>query len=179
MADRSSKKIFPYPGGFIKSETFRYNDKDPDDHIYAIVWGSAIYDPRIYQYKSGMKKTEFAIRYKRSGYIVVTIWGDCPAADEAALVRAKERVLVAGIITKHEKTLNDGSVKETRFFHPQCVIPLDRLLELMMSGVRMQQSPSIKELLDKDAEDIFESEGDFDVVNEDGDDSDGFNNLFV
>lgn len=179
MADRSSKKIFKYPGGFIKSETFKYNDKDPDEHIYAVVWGSAIYDPRIYQYKSGMKKTEFAVRYRRSGYIIVTIWGDTPAADEAALVRAKERVLVAGIITKHEKALNDGSVKETRFFHPQCVIPLDRLLEVMLSGVRMGESQAIKELLDKDEEDSFESAGDFEVVDENDDRSVNFDNLFV
>ena len=101
------------------------------------------------------------------------------AADEAALVRAKERVLVAGIITKHEKTLNDGSVKETRFFHPQCVIPLDRLLEVMLSGVRMGESQAIKELLDKDEEDAFESAGDFEVVDENDDRSVNFDNLFV
>ena len=172
MADRTSKKIFKYPGGFIRGKPYKYHETDPDDHVNVIVWGEIIYDPRIFIYKNGKKKTEFAIRYQRGGYIIVNIWGDTPAADEAAMMKARDRVIVFGTITRHDYRTKMGEKKETRFLNPHFIIPCDKLLDLMNVMIRVDNSPSIAKILDDDETDVFESAQDYYPQENDGNTAD-------
>lgn len=173
MADRSSNKIFKYPGGFIKSDVFHYGGEDKDDHIFAIVWGEVIHDPKIRVFKTGTKKTEFAIRYMRGGYIVVNIWGDTPAADAAASLQATDMVCVRGIITKKVYTNSRGETRDATALVPFAVEPYDYTLFIQ----RLYNSPSIRKILEEDEADVMESAGDYKVTEENTDDS--FNGLFM
>lgn len=176
MADRSSNKIFKYPGGFIKSDIFHYGEDDPDDHIFAIAWGEVIHDPKIRIFKTGKKKTEFAIRYMRGGYVVVNIWGDTPAADAAASLRATDMVCCKGIITRHQYINSRDEVKETRFMSAFSVEPYDFTLFLQ----KLFHSPTINKILDEEEGDVMESAGDY-GINEDSneDSSDEVDGLFM
>ena len=181
MADRSSRKVFKYPGGFLKSEPFRYDDDERDEHIYALVWGAVIHNPKIHHYKTKTgKKTEFAIRFRRNGHIIINIFGDTPAADEAAMLKEKERVVAFGTITRHPYVNRDGEEKETRIMYPFFIIPCDRLLEYLLMLARINLSPTIGKILDSDEEDVFESAGDYYAEPEKEESKgEGFEDLFV
>ena len=157
MADRSSNRLFKYPGGFIKSDIFHYGEDDLDDHIFAIVWGEVIHNPKIRVFKNGKKKTEFAIRYMRGGFIVVFIWGDTPAADAAASLKATDMVCVKGIVTRHKYENKHGEKRETRYLLPFSVEPYDFTLFLQ----KLFHSPAIHKILEEEETDVMESANDY------------------
>ena len=149
------KKLFKYLGGFLKSDVFFYDEDDKDEKIFVEVWGHVIHNPSIRMFN--MKKTEFAIRYMRGGYIIVNIWGDTPAAQVAATLKPLDMVCVKGIITRHQYTNKYGEEKETRILAAFSVEPYD--YTVFMS--RLFRSPSIRKLLEQDEEDMFESLKDY------------------
>lgn len=158
MAGRSDeRKLFKYPGGFLKSDIFHFDENDEDEHIFAEVWGYVIHDPRIRQYKK--KKTEFAIRYMRGLFIIVEIWGDTPAAEMVASFKAKDYVCCRGIITRHKYISKDGTPKETRILNATQAEKMDHILFLK----RLYNSPGIRKILDADETDVFESLADYTV----------------
>lgn len=185
MADRSSKKIFKYVGGHLQGAKFHWDENDADFHSHLIVWGHVIHDPKIIIYKSGKKKTEFAVRYCRGGHIIVMIFGDTPAADEAAMLKAKDRVVVVGMLHRHVYTNSLGERKKLRYIAPFFIIPCDRILEVLKTMVRITLSPSINKILDADEEDVFESGNDYyerlkeEEKNEKPEKHDGLDNWFV
>lgn len=167
MADRSSNRLFKYPGGFLKSEVWYYGEDDKDEHIFAVVWGEVIRTPKIRVFKNGKKKTDFAIRYMRGGYIIVVIWGDTPAADAAASLQATDMVCVKGIITRHQYENKRGEKRETRFLFPFSVEPYDYTLFVQ----RLFNSPAIHKILDEDESDAMESVNDFMFDNDDSEEN--------
>ena len=170
MADRSSNRLFKYPGGFLKSDVFYYGEDDKDEHIFAVVWGEVIRNPKIQIFKNGKKRTDFAIRYLKGGYIIVMIYGDTPAADAAASLHATDMVCVKGIITRHRYENKQGEKRETRFLVPFSVEPYDYTLFVQ----RLYNSPTINRLLEQDESDAMESAKDFGIMEEE----DSFDEIF-
>lgn len=148
-------KLFKYLGGFLKSDVFYYDEDDTEEKIFVSVWGHVIHNPAIHVYN--MKKTEFAIRYMRGGYIIVNIWGDTPAAEVAATLKPLDMVCVRGIVTRHKYTNKYGENKEIRTLSAFSVEPYD--YTVFMS--KLYRSPSIRKMLEQDETDAFESLKDY------------------
>ena len=149
------KKLFKYEGGFIKSDVFHYDEDDKDEHLFVEVWGHIVRTPKVRQYN--LKKTEFAIRYMRGGFIIAIIWGDTPAAEVAATLKQADMVCVRGIITRHQYVNKAGEHKETRFLNAFSVEPVGYTLFLG----RLFRSPTIRKILEEDETDAFESLNDY------------------
>lgn len=178
---KRADKIFKYLGFFLKSDLFKRHDKDQDVHIFAIVGGQLIRKPTTRIFKNGNKKTDFAIRYMNGGHIIVHIWSDTPIAKEASYLDQFSRVIAFGTITRHQYVNKRGEHRETRFMHPFCVIPVDKLLDVITFVSRLMNSPTIKKILDNDEEDVMESAAEFGIVEEvtDDDVAESYEDLFV
>lgn len=178
---KRADKIFKYVGFFLKSDLFRRNEKDVDDHIFAVVGGQLIRNPTTRIFKNGNKKTDFAIRYMNGGHIIVHIWSDTPIAREATHLKQFSRVIAFGTITRHKYVNKRGEQRETRFMHPFCVIPVDKLLDVITFVSRLMNSPSINKILDNDEADVMESASEFGIMEEETDDdvAESYEDLFV
>lgn len=152
---RRENKVFKYAGGFLKSEVFHYGEDDPDEHIFAEVWGHVIHNPIIRTYN--MQKIEFAIRYMRGGYILVNIWGDTPAAQIASTLKAQDMVVCRGIITKHRYTSKLGE-RESRILS---AFSVEKPEEHTLFIQKLYNSPAVHRLLDSDEGDVMESAKDY------------------
>lgn len=178
---KRADKIFKYLGFFLKSDVFRRNDKDKDDHIFVIAGGELIRHPTRRIFQNGNKKTDFAIRYMNGGHIIVNIWGDTKVAMEAENLKAFDRAIVAGTVTRHKYVNKRGEERETRFLHPFVVIPIDELLDTIRFVRRLINSPAINKILDNDEADVMESAKDFGIIETDEEDNPmkGYEDLFV
>lgn len=178
MSIRRDKKIFKYPGFFLKGETFRLKDSDKEDHTYAIVGGEIIRRVSIRTFKNGSQQVDFAVRYAAGGYVVCQTWGDSPIVEEAKLLEQFARVFVCGTI-HHSKYKNKyGEDRERWIMAPFLILPLDKLVDMMHFASRMMNSPSLDKLLEKDEIDGMESAGDF-GIGEENDIQDDDEDLFV
>ena len=173
-------KIFKYIGGFINGELFRRTETDRDDHKCMLVWGQLIRNPTKRVFKNGNVKMDFAIRYWNGGHIIVHIWSETPIMKEAEGLKAFDRVVVVGTVTRHQYENSRGEHRETRFLHPFAVWNVTKHLEAFQFVYRLMNSPSINKILDNDEMDTMESAKDFGIVEEDEDDPmSGYEDLFV
>lgn len=177
MATRRENKVFKYPGFFLKGEAFRLNEKDKEDHTYAIVGGEIIRRVSRRTFKNGSKQTDFAVRYARGGYVVCQTWGDSPIAKEAELIEQFHRVIVFGTI-HHSKYENKyGEPRERWIMSPFLILPADTLVDILHFVMRMINSPSLEKLLEKDEIDGMESAKDFGIIEDEAEPED-YDDLF-
>ena len=177
MSIRRDKKIFKYPGFFLKGETFKLNENDKEDHTYAIVGGEIIRRVSIRTFKNGSQQVDFAVRYASGGYVVCQTWGESPIVEEAKLLEQFARVFVCGTIHHAKYKNKHGEDRERWIMAPFLILPLDKVVEFFHFSERMMNSPSIDKMLEKDEIDGMESAGDFGIIEEENG-SDDYDDLF-